>query len=308
MTAFDPELAEALRELPAGPPLSAESLPAVRRAMVEANLTCTEAIGDRDLVWTDHEVPGTDVVVTVIKPRAPEPGAPGFYNIHGGGMVVDNRFADLPRLIPLIEEFGFVAVTVDYRLAPEHPHPAPIEDCYAGLTWMAANATELGFDPAKLVVGGGSAGGGLSAGIALLARDRGGPALAGQLLLCPMIDDRGTSASTVEFAGRGVWSRASNEFGWRSLLNGGSSPYAVPATATDLSGLPPAFIEVGAVEIFRDEDVDYARRLWLAGVPTELHVWAGAYHGFDRIAPDSEVSRAALATRSSWLRRTIGRA
>ncbi|UUV32762.1 alpha/beta hydrolase [Amycolatopsis roodepoortensis] len=307
MTAFDPELAEALAGLPSGPPLDAGSLAEIRRALADGNLSCAEAIGDRDLVWEDHEVPGTEVVVTVVKPRDAE-DAPGFYNIHGGGMVLDDRFADLPRMVTLVEEFGFVAVTVDYRLAPEHPHPAPIEDCYAGLTWMVEHASELGFDPGRLIVGGGSAGGGLSAGIALLARDRGGPALAGQLLLCPMIDSRNDSASTVEFAERGVWGRAANEFGWRSLLNGQTSPYAVPATATDLAGLPPAFIEVGAAEIFRDEDVEYARRLWQAGVPTELHVWAGAYHGFDRIAPDSEVTRAALAARASWLRRIIGRA
>ena len=307
MTAFDPELAAALEGLPSGPPLGAESLAEIRRAMAEGNLTCAEAIGDRDLVWEDHEIPDTDVVVTVVKPRDAV-NAPGFYNIHGGGMVLDDRFADLPRMVTLVEEFGFVAVTVDYRLAPEHPHPAPIEDCYAGLTWMVEHATELGFDPGRLIVGGGSAGGGLSAGIALLARDRGGPALAGQLLLCPMIDSRNDSASTVEFSERGVWGREANGFGWRSLLNGQTSPYAVPATAEDLTGLPPAFIEVGAAEIFRDEDVGYARRLWQAGVPTELHVWAGAYHGFDRIAPDSEVTRAALAARASWLRRIIGRA
>ncbi|MFI9456920.1 alpha/beta hydrolase [Amycolatopsis sp. NPDC052450] len=307
MTAFDPELTAALEGLPTGPPLGAGSLAGIRKAMADGNLSCAEAIGDRDLVWEDRQVPGTGVVVTVVKPRDTQ-GAPGFYNIHGGGMVLDDRFADLPRMVALVEEFGFVAVTVDYRLAPEHPHPAPLEDCYAGLTWMVEHADELGFDPARLIVGGGSAGGGLSAGIALLARDRGGPALAGQLLLCPMIDSRNDSASTVEFAERGVWGRTANEFGWRSLLNGQTSPYAVPATAEDLTGLPPAFIEVGAAEIFRDEDVDYARRLWQAGVPTELHVWAGAYHGFDRIAPDSEVTRAALAARASWLRRTIGRA
>ncbi|WP_410653717.1 alpha/beta hydrolase [Amycolatopsis sp. cmx-4-54] len=306
MTAFDPELAAALEGLPSGPSLGTESLAGIRRALAEGNPTCAEAIGDRDLVWEDREIPGTDVVVTVVKPRGAK-DAPGFYNIHGGGMVLDDRFADLPRMVALVEEFGFVAVTVDYRLAPEHPHPAPIEDCYAGLTWMVEHADELGFDPGRLIVGGGSAGGGLGAGIALLARDRGGPALAGQLLLCPMIDSRNDSASTMEFAERGVWGRAANEFGWRSLLNGQTSPYAVPAIATELTGLPPAFIEVGAAEIFRDEDVEYARRLWQAGVPTELHVWAGAYHGFDRIAPDSEVTRAALAARASWLRRTIGR-
>lgn len=306
MTGFDPELAEALRACPAGPPLTAETLPVVREAVRAENPTCAEAIGERDLVWEDRMVPDTEVTVTVLRPRRLPPGAPGFYNIHGGGMVMDDRFADLPRLVPLVEEFGFVAVTVEYRLAPEHPHPAPLEDCYAGLVWMAENATELGFDPAKLIVGGGSAGGGLSAGVALLARDRGGPALAGQLLLCPMIDDRNDSPSTVEYATGGVWTRDANGFGWQSLLDGAVSCYAAPSRAMDLSGLPPAFIEVGAAEIFRDEDIAYADALWQAGVPAELHVWAGAYHGFDRIAPHSEVAAAALAARSSWLRRVLG--
>ncbi|MFE0019610.1 alpha/beta hydrolase [Amycolatopsis sp. NPDC059021] len=303
---LDPELAEALRDLPDGPALGAETLPAIRAALRETNPGCAEAVGERDLVWEDRLVPGTDIAVTVLRPRVLAPGAPGFYNIHGGGMVMDDRFADLPRMVGLVEEFGFVAVTVEYRLAPEHPHPAPIEDCYAGLVWMADNAAELGFDPAKLVVGGGSAGGGLSAGVALLARDRGGPAPAGQLLLCPMLDDRNDSPSTVEYGDNGVWTRAGNAFGWHSLLDGRTSEYAAPARATDLAGLPPAFIEVGAVEIFRDEDIDYARRLWQAGVPAELHVWAGAYHGFDRFAPAAEVTRAALAARSSWLRRILG--
>ena len=135
-------------------------------------------------MWSDHVLDG-GVVVTVLRPRRARPDAPGLYSIHGGGMVMDDRFADLPRLVALIEEFGFVCATVEYRLAPEHPHPAPLEDCYAGLVWFAA---EFGFS--RLIVGGGSAGGGLSAGVALLARDRGGPALAGQLLLCPMLDDR----------------------------------------------------------------------------------------------------------------------
>ncbi|MFD9959343.1 alpha/beta hydrolase [Amycolatopsis sp. NPDC058986] len=306
MSALDPELAEALRDLPDGPALGADSLPAIRAALRENNPGCAEAVGERDLVWEDRLVPGADVAVTVLRPRVLTPGAPGFYNIHGGGMVMDDRFADLPRMVGLVEEFGFVAVTVEYRLAPEHPHPAPIEDCYAGLAWMADNAAELGFDPAKLVVGGGSAGGGLSAGVALLARDRGGPALAGQLLLCPMLDDRNDSPSTVEYGDSGVWTRAGNAFGWHSLLDGQTSEYAAPARATDLAGLPPAFIEVGAVEIFRDEDIDYARRLWQAGVPAELHVWAGAYHGFDRFAPTAEVTKAALAARSSWLRRVLG--
>ncbi|WP_442788216.1 alpha/beta hydrolase [Amycolatopsis sp. NBC_01286] len=272
-------------------PLSASTLPAIREAM--RNPTCAEAVGDRDITWSDHVVPGTGVVVTVLRPREP---TAALFSIHGGGMVMDDRFADLPRLVALIEEFGFVAATVEYRLAPEHPHPAPLEDCYAGLVWFAA---EVGLD--RLVVAGGSAGGGLAAGCALLARDRGGPALAGQLLLCPMLDDR--TAVDVPDA---VWTREANDFGWRSLLAGQTSPYAAPARMTDLGGLPPAFVEVGGAEIFRDEDVAYAQRLARAGVPTELHVWAGAHHGFDRFAPDAEVTRAALAARSSWLRRLLG--
>ncbi|MGW4522380.1 alpha/beta hydrolase [Amycolatopsis sp. NPDC004378] len=273
--------------------LSAETLPAVRAALRADNLTPEEAIGDRAIVWSEHRL-DDDVVVTVLQPREPRPGAPGLYSIHGGGMVMDDRFADLPRLVALIEEFGFVCATVEYRLAPEHPHPTPLEDCYAGLVWFA----RFGFD--TLIVGGGSAGGGLSAGVALLARDRGGPALAGQLLLCPMLDDR-TSADLPDL----VWTKEANDFGWRSLLAGRTSPYASPARMTDLSGLPPAFVEVGGAELFRDEDVAYAQRLARAGVPTELHVWAAAHHGFDRFAPEAEVTRAALAARSSWLRRLL---
>ncbi|MFJ1759273.1 alpha/beta hydrolase [Amycolatopsis sp. NPDC088138] len=282
---IDPELPPV-----SGPSLTASTLPAIRAAL--RNPTCAEAVGDRDITWSDHVVPGTDVVVTVLRPRVPRAG---LFSIHGGGMVMDDRFADLPRLVALVEEFGFVAATVEYRLAPEHPHPAPLEDCYAGLAWFAAE-----FD-GPLVVAGGSAGGGLSAGCALLARDRGGPALAGQLLLCPMLDDR----TTADLPGA-VWSRAANDFGWRSLLAGQTSPYASPARMPDLRGLPPAFVEVGGAEIFRDEDVAYAQRLAQAGVPTELHIWAGAYHGFDRFAPEAEVTRAALAARSSWLRRLLG--
>ncbi len=274
------------------PELSAETLAAVRASF--RNPTPDEAIGGRDIEWSDH-VLDDGVVVTVLRPRHARPDAPGLYSIHGGGMVMDDRFADLPRLVPLIEEFGFVCATVEYRLAPEHPHPAPLEDCYAGLVWFAQT---FGFE--RLIVGGGSAGGGLSAGVALLARDRGGPALAGQLLLCPMLDDR-TSADLPDL----VWTREANDFGWRSLLNGQTSPYAAPARMTDLSGLPPAFVEVGGAELFRDEDVAYAQRLARAGVPTELHVWADAHHGFDRFAPEAEVTRAALATRSSWLRRLL---
>ena len=207
-------------------------------------------------------------------------------------------------------QLGCVVVSVEYRLAPEHPHPAPVEDCYAGLVWTAKNAAELGIDPDRLAVGGLSAGGGLAAGTVLLARDRGGPALAFQLLVCPMLDDRNVTPSSHEFAEAVVWNRAANLFGWTALLGDAAgtdevSPYAAPARATDLSGLPPAYIDVGELEVFRDECVDYAQRLVQAGVSTEFHLYPGAFHGFDGMIPDAEISRRAAAERVVALRRAL---
>jgi acetyl esterase/lipase len=203
-------------------------------------------------------------------------------------------------------------VSVEYRLAPETPHPGPVEDCYAGLAWTAAHAAELGIDPDRIIVGGASAGGGLSAAVALLARDRGGPALAGQLLMCPMLDDRNDTLSSLQMTGLGIWDHAANDLGWTALLGdakGGPdvSPYAAPARATDLSGLPPAYIDVGSAETFRDEDVAYATRIWQAGGIAELHVWPGGFHGFTVMVPDAAISRAAVAAPGAWLRRLLAR-
>jgi acetyl esterase/lipase len=173
-----------------------------------------------------------------------------------------------------------------------------------------AHAAELGVDPARVIVGGASAGGGLAAAVALLARDRGAPALLGQLLLCPMLDDRNETPSSWQMAGQGIWDRAANEVGWTALLGdarGGPdvSPYAAPARATDLSGLPPAFIDVGSAETFRDEDVAYASRIWQAGGSAELHVWPGGFHGFAGAVPQAAVSRAAVAAQRDWLGRLL---
>src|SRR3954452_3161414 len=162
----------------------------------------------------------------------------------------DNR-SGIDSTLDWAEEFGLVVVSVEYRLAPETPHPGPIHDVYAGLLWTAAHADELGFDPSRIVFAGGSSGGGLTAALALLARDRGGPAVLGQMLLCPMLDDRNDTVSSHQMAGLGVWDHMANATGWGALLGdavGGPdvSPYAAPARATDLSGLPPAFIDVGS--------------------------------------------------------------
>ncbi|MGH8890200.1 MAG: alpha/beta hydrolase, partial [Acidothermaceae bacterium] len=227
-------------------------------------------------------------------------------------LVMGNRFMDTPRLAALVIEFGLVAVNVEYRLAPEHPGRAPVDDCYAGLEWTAKNAAELGIDPSRLIVMGGSAGGCLSAGVALMARDLGGPALAGQLLLTPMLDDRNQTVSSFQYESVGTWTRNANLFSWGAVLGEevgrpDVSAYVAPARATDLSNLPPAYIELGSAELFRDEGADYASRIWAAGGEAELHIWNGGFHGFDMFCATSALTADALAARSSWLRRLLSR-
>ncbi|WP_184676138.1 alpha/beta hydrolase [Saccharothrix violaceirubra] len=271
-------------------------------------------VGDSPVVVEDRTVPGPegqpDIVVTIVRPREAVENAPGLYLIHGGGMVLGTRHFGIDGLIADVLEFGAVGVSVEYRLAPEHPAPAAVEDCYAGLVWFAEHAAELGVDPSRIVVMGASAGGGLSAGVSLLARDRQGPAIAGQLLQCPMIDDRNVNVSTLQYDGLGAWDRNNNDTAWNAILGelrhtDDASPYQVPTRMTDLSNLPPAYVDVGAADIFRDEATDYALRIWATGGQAELHIWAGGYHGFAGFSPDALVSRAAAASRLSWLRRIL---
>lgn len=314
---YDPELAAMLAVVNEVIPSSIrqEDLARVREQVASAFLPLDEVIGDREIDHEDRTIPGPqgapDLVVTVLRPRGRVSGAPGIFHTHGGGMIFGDRFTGADQLCDWVQEFGAVAVTVEYRLAPENPDPAPIEDCYAALTWTAANAAELGIDPSRLVLAGASAGGGLAAGLALLTRDRGGPVVSGQMLIYPMLDDRNETFSAGQFEGIGVWDRISNDTGWSLLLGerrGGTqvSPYAAPARAQDLSGLPPAFVDVCSTETFRDEDIAYAGALWRAGVQAELHVWPGGFHGFDSLAPDAPLAREARAARSAWLRRIAG--
>jgi acetyl esterase/lipase len=236
--------------------------------------------------------------------------APGLYFVHGGGMVLGLVETSDAHLCDYVQALGCVAASVDYRLAPEHPHPAPVEDCYAGLRWFADHAEELGIDPARLAIYGRSAGGGLAAGTALLARDRGGPTLAFQLLVAPMLDDRAITHSSTAFGEHIVWGPADNATGWWSLLGDRTATddvpiYAAPARADDLAGLPPTLVEVGELETFRDECIEYARRLLEAGVATELHVYPGAFHSFDQMAPDSSLARRAHYNKLEALRRAF---
>jgi acetyl esterase/lipase len=224
----------------------------------------------------------------------------------------NNRTIELACELARAEQLQVAVAAVDYRLAPENPDPVPVEDCYAGLTWLAAHAAELGLDSNRIIVSGNSAGGGLAAGLALLARDRGGPALIGQMLQCPMLDDRCGTPSSAQLADAGLWDGTSNRAGWTALLGDRRSTenvscYAAPARAEDLAGLPPMLIDVGSHEALRDEALAYATRVWHAGGDAELHVWGGAFHSFDEWVPQALVSRAANEVRVTWLRRLLNR-
>ncbi|MEU8661427.1 alpha/beta hydrolase [Actinoplanes philippinensis] len=314
---FDAELGAALAalgdQLP--PSLTPEMIPIMRQgAAVMGTISDDDLRRDGRFTVEERAVPGLDgdpdVSLLICRPAAVAEAAGCLYHTHGGGMILGDNRAGIDLMLDLAEEFGLVVVSVEYRLAPETPHPGPVNDCYAGLLWTAAHAGELGFGPGRLIVAGGSAGGGLAAALALMARDLGGPELLGQLLICPMLDDRNESASAVQMEGLGVWDRTANRTGWGALLGdaaGGPdvSPYAAPARAADLGNLPPAFVDVGSAETFRDEDVAYASRIWQAGGRAELHVWPGAFHGFDMMAPAAVISQDARQARFRWLNRLL---
>jgi acetyl esterase/lipase len=277
--------------------------------------SASDLSGRRDAFQIEERaVPGPegapDVPLLICLPKGTAAPTAAIYNIHGGGMMLGDNRLGIGEVLKIATELRLAVISVEYRLAPETPHPGPVEDCYAGLVWTAEHAAELNIDRDRILVMGGSAGGGLAAAVTLIARDRGGPALLGQVLMCPMLDDRNDTPSAVQMAGLGVWGRAANQTGWTALLGeaqGGPdvSPYAAPARATDLSGLPPAFIDVGSAETFRDEDIAYAGRIWQAGGQAELHVWPGGCHGFEEVAPQARISRDARAARSRWLRELL---
>ena len=291
--------------------LAGERITALRErsAQVLAALVADLPPADR-VAREDRSVPGPrgDVPVRIYRPRDAAPPSPCLVWMHGGGMIFGGLDSEDLACDAYAEAVGCVVVSVGYRLAPEHPHPAPVEDCYAALAWAADHAGELGIDPARIALGGSSAGGGLAAATALLARDHGGPPIVFQMLVYPMLDDRDQTPSTVEFDEILTWSRRHNRSGWSALLGDRAGTadvdqYAAPARATDLSGLPPALIQVGELEVFRDEDVDYAARLLRAGVPTQLQVFPGAYHAWDGVAPGAAASMRAVQERVEALAR-----
>jgi acetyl esterase/lipase len=281
-----------------------------RRATVEAMLSGIEVPDNPNVTREDRTVPGPqgdpDITVRIYRPVGATGTLPGIYYIHGGGMILGNVAGEDANATLLCDEVGAIVVSVEYRLAPENPHPAPAEDCYAGLLWTAAHTGELGIDPDRLAIYGGSAGGGLVIATALMARDRGGPALSFMMPIYPMIDDRNETPSTHEIVDIGIWDRAGNIEAWAWYLGGKpADQYAAPTRAEDLSGLPPAFIDVGTVDMFRDEDIAFAQRLMQAGVPTELHIHPGSYHAAETFAPDTALSRRIWALRIDALKRAL---
>jgi acetyl esterase/lipase len=250
------------------------------------------------------------VSVRVNRLRGGSGPSPCVLSMHGGGYIMGWPTMDDPLFEAWCPSLGVVGVSVDYRLAPESPFPGPLDDCYLALEWTIAHADELGIDPDRLGLFGVSAGGGLAASLALLARDRGEVQIRFQMLESPMLDDRQQTPSS-NLDGLAIWSKEANEFGWRSYLGSRyGSPelpiYAAPARAEDLSGLPPTYISATGVDGFRDEDIDYARRLQQAGVETELHVYPGAPHGY-QLFGDSYAARKSRRDREEWLARVLDR-
>ncbi|PXX70973.1 acetyl esterase/lipase [Nocardia tenerifensis] len=314
---FDPELAVMLpvlhQEIPATVRLA--DIPVLRERLRAMAPSAAQLLAGRPIGHVEHVIAGfggAEIVVSVFARTDHAVPGPGFFHTHGGGMMLGDRFFGLSEVLDWVQWHDAVCVSVEYRLAPEFPDPVPVEDCYAGLVWTAANADALGIDPGRLIVAGASAGGGLAAGLALLARDRGAPGLAGQILMCPMLDDRGRTVSSHQFVdGLGLWDRGSHSTAWGALLaerfgTDDVSFYAAPARAENLDGLPPAYIDVGSAELLRDEAVAYASGIWACGGVAELHVWQGGFHGFCAYVPRAAVSVQARRTRDAWVARLVG--
>lgn len=300
----DPELSALLAEMPLMYTLDTDVLAQLRHVPSPPAETFLDGhpVDRREVTVTAQD--GAEIPLSVFSPIGTERAMPCVYWMHGGGMVMGDRLSQIDIPLEWLVTLGVVVVSVDYRLAPEFTGTTLVDDCYRGLRWVADHTDELGVDPARIVVAGISAGGGLAAGVALMARDLGGPAIAAQVLSCPMLDHRNSTTSSRQFSGvPGVWTAEMNEFGWRSMLGGTAdvSPYVSPATADDLSGLPATYIDCGTAEVFRDEDVDYAARIWAAGGQAELHVWPGGCHGFDALFPQTRLAVTARRTRTAWL-------
>jgi acetyl esterase/lipase len=250
-------------------------------------LTLTSGVGVRL-----HRPPGASADVT----------GPALLWIHGGGYVIGSPTQDDVVCRRFAKQLGITVAAVKYRLSPENPYPASLEDCYSALTWLAALPS---VDPTRVAIGGASAGGGLTAALALLARDRGEVEVAAQLLVYPMLDDRSGTRPGFDEPNRRLWSQSANRFGWKSYLGPADPKVAVPARRDDLDGLPPAWVGVGTLDLFHDEDLAYAERLRAAGVPCDVQVVDGAFHGFDTVMHKAPAVKAFFDAQVAFLRRAL---
>jgi acetyl esterase/lipase len=262
---------------------------------------------------TDYIVNHNDVKVPVrvYRPKASQVPLPALVWIHGGGYCFGSLEAEDYTVKRMTEAVGCIVISVDYRLAPEYPFPAPLNDCYGALLWTADQALGLGIDPSRIAVGGISAGGGLAAGLALLARDKGEVNVIFQALLCPMIDNHSTTASSFDITDKRIWNRHSNLQGWMHYLGQqttadvaffSASKYAAPSHAGDLHRLPPAYIGIGSVDLFVDENKAYAERLQQCNVTVQLEVFSGGFHAFEFLVPEAAISRIARQTHYKAIR------
>lgn len=306
---YDPELAPLI---PLLPQLGMEDVAKARAGLDEILGSMAPAEPPDDVTWDDRAIPGPagdpEVTVRVYRPKKDGTGRPGILYIHGGGFCVGSIESEHDGPLRLCSNLGAVAVSVEYRLAPEHPFPAGFEDCYATLLWMADNYDGLGIDPSRVAVMGGSAGGALAAAVALAARDRGGPKLCFQLLNIPVIDDRLDTPSMRQFTDTPMWNRPNAELSWKYYLGenpGEVSAYAAPGRATNLEGLPPAFVSTMEYDPLRDEGILYAMRLLEAGVSVELHQYPGTFHG-SAVIPTAAVSQRSAAEMIAVLARALG--
>ena len=294
VTAFHPELSRIARFLPRTV-ITPTSVRVLQRMTALTGRRAPEGVEQLTLT--------SGVQIRLYRPRATADAAgPALLWIHGGGYVIGSAAQDDALCRRFADSLGATVASVEYRLAPQHPYPSALEDCYRALTWLAALPA---VDPERMAIGGASAGGGLAAALAMLARDRAEVRPVAQLLVYPMLDDRSVGAD-LDDPGHRLWTPQSNRFGWSAYLGAADPAEAVPARRDDLAGLPAAWVGVGTLDLFHDEDIAYAQRLQAAGVPCEVQVVEGAFHGFDLIAPKNSVSQTFSKSQHDWLRRMLG--
>ncbi|WAH37060.1 alpha/beta hydrolase [Alicyclobacillus dauci] len=308
LTRVNPELRDSLLSVP---------IVELPHGLDEARQIPTPPTGASELVRTTEQLicggDGQQMLIKIYQP-AERDGTqlPALLWIHGGGYVLGHPNNDDTLCEKFVEAAGCVVVSPNYRLAPEHPYPAAIEDCYATLVWMTQATAELNIDLPRIAIGGGSAGGGLTAALALLARDRGGPSVCFQMPLYPMIDDRNNTFSSHEITDtQAIWYRSNNLAAWKMYLgcqeSGEIPPYAAPTRAENLEGLPPTYTCVGQLDPFRDETIDYVTRLAEAGIDVEFHLYPGCFHAFEHVVQHAEVSQRAKDGYIQALKRALSR-